>query len=136
MNPPHPYPCKACEVEALSAGGVPTVQSLQRSYGLTAARALDVQRAIRNEYQLAGLLEDYAHNCPAEIDGGPGLEGPLYSGAAALRLLTLRKTRADALRSEMCRLASWSQTPQLVAEALMAAVEADNRRIDMEDERS
>lgn len=34
--------------------------------------------------------------------------------------------RAYALRSEMCRLASWSRTPDEVAQALIAAVEADN----------
>lgn len=37
--------------------------------------------------------------------------------------------RANALRDEMCRLASWSQTPHEVALALMAAVKADNARL-------
>lgn len=38
--------------------------------------------------------------------------------------------RADALRSEMCRLASWSRTPQEVADALIEAVEGDNSILD------
>jgi len=33
----------------------------------------------------ADVLEDYAHNCPAEIDGGPGIEDSLCAGAEALR---------------------------------------------------
>jgi hypothetical protein len=107
-----------------------SLQSLQRLYGLAAGRALDLQERLRIDRRLADLLEDYAHNCPAEIDGGPGLEGPLLSGAAALRSLRLHKARADAFRSEMCRLASWSQTPQFVADELLAAVEADNQRLD------
>lgn len=38
--------------------------------------------------------------------------------------------RAYALRSEMCRLASWSRTPDEVADALIAAVTADNALLD------
>jgi hypothetical protein len=38
--------------------------------------------------------------------------------------------RANALRDEMCRLASWSRTPPEVAQALMMAVHADNGLLD------
>lgn len=120
----------------MSNAAASALQSLQRLYNLSAGRALDLQERIRIDRRLADQLEDYAHNCPAEIDGGPGLEGQLLSGAAALRTLQLQKARADSLRSEMCRLASWSQTPQVVADALCAAVEADNARLDAIEEGS
>lgn len=43
--------------------------------------------------------------------------------------MSSHEARADAFRMEMCRLASWSKTPDVVADALMAAVEADNARL-------
>lgn len=56
-----------------------------------------------------------------------------YSGPCPKPPLPRPKThedRAYALRSEMCRLASWSHTPDDVARALIAAVEADNALLD------
>lgn len=107
-----------------------SLQSLQRLYGLTATRAMTLQQKVVADTKHADLLEDYASNCPAEIDGGPGLEESFRVGAEALRRVRWQEARADALRAEMCRLASWSQTPQPVANALIAAVEADNVRLD------
>lgn len=45
-------------------------------------------------------------------------------------VLKTHKDRADTLRSEVLRLASWSRTPDEVANALIEAVRGDNAILD------
>lgn len=59
-----------------------------------------------------------------------GYSGPCPKPPLPRKSVRTHEDRANALRSEMCRLASWSRTPDDVAQALIAAVNADNALLD------
>lgn len=53
------------------------------------------------ERQHATILEDYMKNCPAEVDGGPGIEDSLQAGADALRQVVELARENSRLRSAL-----------------------------------
>ncbi len=78
------------------------------------------------------MSNKHAPTCPAFRLAGGCTCGPLRTRPKSSWELRAEKAeaRAYALRSEMCRLASWSRTPDEVAEALIAAVNADDALLD------